>query len=77
MSFEEQLQVMRKTTVLVGVHGAGLMNIIFTADESILLEIHPYYRVDRHFRHAARMSGRGYIAMRAQKEGVRCTGTSD
>lgn len=77
MSFEAQLQVMRKTTVLVGVHGAGLMNIIFTADESILLEIHPYYRVDRHFRHAARMSGRGYIAMRAQKEGVRCTGTSD
>ncbi|KAJ1484096.1 hypothetical protein T484DRAFT_1798085 [Baffinella frigidus] len=38
MSFEAQLHIMRKTTVLVGIHGAGLMNIIFTADESILLE---------------------------------------
>jgi len=44
MSFAEQLHAMRKTNVLVGVHGAGLMLVVFTAEESILLEIHPNYR---------------------------------
>ena len=44
MSFAEQLNAMRKTNVLVGVHGAGLMLVVFTAEESILLEIHPNYR---------------------------------
>ena len=37
MPFEEQLAVMRRTNVYVGVHGAGLMLIMFTADESVLL----------------------------------------
>lgn len=34
------------------------MMIMFAAEEAILIEIHPSYRQDRHFRHAARMTGR-------------------
>lgn len=41
MSFEEQLRAMRRTNVYVGVHGAGLMLIMFTADESVLLGKRP------------------------------------
>jgi capsular polysaccharide biosynthesis protein len=33
MRFSEQLALMRSTNILVGVHGAGLMFIMFAADE--------------------------------------------
>eukprot|EP00968_Pinguiococcus_pyrenoidosus_P003067 scaffold180_cov311-Pinguiococcus_pyrenoidosus.AAC.49 len=47
MPFKEQLAVVRHANILVGVHGAGLMHVIFTAEEAVLLEIHPPYRLDR------------------------------
>jgi len=67
MSFKEQINVMRKTNVYVGIHGAGLILIMFTAEESILLEIHPNYRRDRHFRHVTRLSGRIYMPLRSSQ----------
>jgi hypothetical protein len=57
LSFEQQLRAVRHSNILIGVHGAGLMHIMFGAEECVLLEIHPSYRQDRHFRHAARMTG--------------------
>lgn len=58
MSYYEQLKMIRSANVLVGVHGAGLMFIMFAADEAVLVEIHPTYRQDRHFRHASRVTGK-------------------
>ena len=58
MTFREQLTVMRSTSILIGIHGAGLMHSMFTADEAILVEIHPSYRMDRHFRHASKLAGK-------------------
>lgn len=62
MSFEDQLKLLRNTNILVGIHGAGLMYIMFAAEEAILIEIHPSYRQDRHFRHAARMTNKVSIS---------------
>jgi len=76
MSFAEQLAVVRPSNVLVGVHGAGLMFIMFAADEAVLVELHPSYRQDRHFRHAARMTGKIYMPLRATQRET-CEGTSD
>lgn len=53
---------MRSSNILVGVHGAGLMHIMYAAEEAVLVEIHPSYRQDRHFRHAARLTVRINIA---------------
>ncbi|GMH69624.1 hypothetical protein TL16_g05204 [Triparma laevis f. inornata] len=64
MSYYDQIKIIRSTNVLIGVHGAGLMNIIFAAEEAVLVEIHPHYRQDRHFRVASRMSGKVYMPMR-------------
>jgi Flp pilus assembly protein TadB len=62
--------------VLIGVHGAGLMLILFAANEACLIEIHPSYRQDRHFRHASRLSGKDYMPLRAiDRES--CQGSSD
>lgn len=76
MSFGEQLKAIRSTNILVGVHGAGLMYIMFAAEESVLIEIHPSYRQDRHFRHAARMTGKVYMPVRSQTRET-CVGSSD
>jgi len=76
LSFGEQLKIVRNTNVMVGVHGAGLMFIMFAADEAVLVEIHPSYRQDRHFRHASRLSGKMYMPLRSlQRES--CVGSSD
>ena len=50
---------------LIGAHGAGLMHVMFMAEEGVLVEIHPSYRLDRHFRLASRMSGKIYLPMRS------------
>jgi hypothetical protein len=42
----------------------------------VLVEIHPSYRQDRHFRHAARMTGKIYMPLRATKRET-CSGSSD
>ena len=44
--------------------------------QAVLIEIHPSYRQDRHFRHAARMSGKIYMPLRATKR-ESCQGSSD
>ena len=44
--------------------------------QAILIEMHPSYRQDRHFRHAARMSGKIYMPLRTQMRET-CNGTSD
>lgn len=75
-SFSDQLRAIRSTNILVGVHGAGLMFIMFAADEAILIEIHPSYRQDRHFRHASRMTGKIYMPVRSQTRET-CQGSSD
>ena len=50
--------------------------VIFLADEAVLVEIHPSYRLDRHFRLACRMAGRQYMPLRTT-QAVSCSGSSD
>ena len=76
LPFSKQLELIRRTNILVGIHGAGLMLILFAAKESVLIEIHPTYRQDRHFRHASRMVGHTYLPLRAVKRET-CHGSSD
>ena len=39
MTLRDQIKTIRSSNVIVGVHGAGLMNIIFAAEEAVLLEV--------------------------------------
>lgn len=76
MSYREQLTRIRQSNILIGIHGAGLTSIMFAADEAVLLEIHPSYREDRHFRHLARLTGKDYFPMRSLARET-CFQTSD
>jgi capsular polysaccharide biosynthesis protein len=76
MTFGDQLRAVRSSNILVGVHGAGLTSIMFAADEAVLVEIHPSYREDRHFRHIARFANKDYLPMRSLQRET-CFQTSD
>ena len=76
LTFFEQMAEVRRANILVGIHGAGLTWVVFTADEAVLVEIHPSYRLDRHFRHLAKLGGKYYMPLR-EKDSISCVGTSD
>ena len=40
MSFTEQLNLIRNTNILIGIHGAGLMFIMFAAEEVLIMIYH-------------------------------------
>jgi capsular polysaccharide biosynthesis protein len=76
MSYLEQIHTIRSSNIIIGIHGAGLTWIMFAAEEAVLLEIHPSYREDRHFRHIARLTGKDYLPMRSVSR-ESCQLTSD
>jgi hypothetical protein len=42
MTFYEQLSRLQKTTILVGIHGSGLMNSMFLPRDSVVIQVVPY-----------------------------------
>ena len=64
---------MRQTNIYVGVHGAGLMHASFLAEEAVLIEVHPSYRLDRHFRLAAKQSGKVQLITRISQSLITCS----
>jgi hypothetical protein len=49
LSFEEQIQLMRGTTLLIGPHGAGETNMMFMSPGSKIVELYPKGFSDRVF----------------------------
>jgi hypothetical protein len=52
------------------------MRSLAWCNQAVLVEIHPSYRQDRHFRHASRMTGKLYLPMRSTQRET-CVGSSD
>jgi hypothetical protein len=63
ISFKEQLQVMRNTDILVGVHGAGLTHEFFLPNGSTVVEIQPPDMDHRGFFNMATFLGHKYFRM--------------
>ena len=42
MTFYEQLSRLQKTTILIGIHGSGLMNSMFLPRDSVVIQVVPY-----------------------------------
>jgi capsular polysaccharide biosynthesis protein len=42
MSFDEQMEISNESEIMIGVHGAGLTNLMFMKQESIVIEIDPF-----------------------------------
>ena len=74
LPFKDQVELARRSNILVGAHGAGLMHALFLADEAVVVEIFPPFRRDQHFRNIVRLAGKIYIPYHAER--VTCVAKS-
>lgn len=68
MSFLEQVREMQLTDILIGVHGAGMTNLIFARPGTPILEIYPFLYVPPNFLLFARKFRLSYFSMIAQPD---------
>jgi hypothetical protein len=59
LSFEEQVALFAEAEVVMGPHGAGLVNVVF-GDELLLVELFPEHKTDPYFYYIAQMFGFDY-----------------
>ncbi|KOS20344.1 EGF domain-specific O-linked N-acetylglucosamine transferase [Escovopsis weberi] len=72
-----QLAAVRRTDLLVGVHGAGLTHLMFLQPGSAVVEILPEGFQHKGFRNLAQMLGHGYFRTHARKVRKRGDGDSE
>lgn len=66
--FQEQIEIVRDTDVLVGMHGAGFTHVMFMEEgRGALVEIQPDRLCHRGFRNLAKMTGQLYFVAGANK----------
>lgn len=68
LPFKEQLEIFYKADVIMGPHGAGLLNMIF-AEDPIIIELFPESVIKPHFHFLADMFDYDYISMVTKSEG--------
>lgn len=68
MTFAQQVSLMQKADVLVGVHGAGLANIIFARRDTPLLEVFPFTYYAGPFNGVSSSLGIKYSSMIAEPD---------
>lgn len=65
LPFKQQLQIIRETDILVGVHGAGLTHGMFLRPGSVMVEILPAELNYKGFRNLAGLLGHTYFSAHA------------
>jgi len=67
MLFKEQVKLFMEAEVVIGPHGAGLVNMIF-ADDLTVVELHPRDTIRPHFYYLSDLLGFGYESMITESE---------
>jgi len=68
LSHQEQFSLMRETTILIGIHGSGLTNLIFLPPGSVLLEIFQYGFTRPTYRYVSGLAGVLYLSWQNSKK---------
>jgi len=71
MSFEDQVRTFARSDVVVGTHGAGLTNILFSPQSLKLLEIFPEDKLRNTYHLLSRSQGQAYRYVFAGRTGAR------
>lgn len=64
VSMDEQIHLLANTSILIGMHGAGLAHVMLLRPKSGLIELFPMRTVNDHFESMARWSGVLYTSWR-------------
>jgi len=66
ISVKEQILIMSKTDILIGIHGAAMTNLLFLPPTATIIEyvLGDGFMVNNHFRDFAKWTGRSYIQLR-------------
>jgi len=75
MSIFKQMETIRNTTILVGMHGAGLLNLMFLNRESIVVELFGYKMENYLYRNLSKQLGLTYFSWRNEIEKNAIPGT--
>ena len=67
LSYADQLRRVRDTTILVGLHGAGLTHLMFLPAEAVVVEVKPRDFGSFLFRNMAKLCGKGYFSVPARE----------
>ena len=67
LTFEQQVEAMAKTGILMAVHGAGLANVLWMPAHSVVVEITPYVMYASMYRDLAAASGLYYYRLPSDK----------
>ena len=68
MEFKDQLALFRNTDILVGMHGAGLTNLIYTALDGAVVELIPFTWRSNEYITLAQITGRSYYSWQNDKK---------
>jgi len=68
LDFKEQIELFADARVVVGPHGAGLVNVLFS-DNPLLIELFPQHRSEPYFYHICRMFDAEYEPIVTEAEG--------
>ena len=66
---EVQIEAFSSARVMVGMHGAGLTNMLFMADDSALLELSGFPLTAEFFARDAQLWGMDYFVAQSEKNG--------
>jgi hypothetical protein len=67
LTWEQQVQAMADTGILIAVHGAGLANIVFLPAHAVVIEVFPYIMYASMYRDAAATAGHYYYRIQSIK----------
>jgi hypothetical protein len=67
LTFREQVELMTRTGIMLGVHGAALQNAMFMPSKAVLIEAFPYAGAGSAWRDLAQAAGLFYYSVRSAR----------
>ena len=71
ISFEEQVRLMRNTSILIGVHGAGLTNLLYLPTQALVVELSTRGNngfLDLYFKNMAQWANKAFVTFGSFKK---------
>jgi capsular polysaccharide biosynthesis protein len=73
LPFRKQVEEARKARAMLGMHGAGMVHLLFLPDEAAIAEFFPKKKRRYTYRNLAKYTGKAYFAWRSSSDTSKAT----